>query len=423
VSATRGQSRIVVADLQDDLAPAEALRLRIEAAWPGPERHPFAAAPASALQRADLDEAMALVLLAPQDADEARVLTFLALAEEAGVPVVAILPAPPPPGNCWEFGEALVMPRQTEERVVAAALWGLVHRQVQVRRLRAEVDLAQRFHGGLRGEISRMHDELQLAAMVQREFLPREFPEVAGIRFAAMWRPTNYVSGDIYDVLRLGEDQVGLFVADASGHGVPAALTTMFISRSLCASEIAGPAHRVVPPAEVLRRLNIDMLRRQGNGSRFATAVYAVMDCRSRRLVLSGAGHPPPLLLRPDGATRVLKTGGGLLGVFPDESYDEVEIDLEPGDILLLYSDGFEQAFPEGGARSRVTMRYLQEFEELRGADSPWDMIEQMGGRLDSQLGSLHQADDVTLLCMHVGPPADQPVAPRSSQLTTTLAT
>jgi serine phosphatase RsbU (regulator of sigma subunit) len=276
-----------------------------------------------------------------------------------------------------------------------------------------------------------MHDELLLAAMVQREFLPRELPPVHGVRFAAMWRPSNYVSGDIYDIIRLGPDHVGVFVADASGHGVPAALTTMVICRSLCTDEITGDTQRILEPGEVLARLNADMLRRGGPTARFATAVYGLVDCRARTLTLAGAGHPPPLLLRRDGTTRPMETGGGLLGVFPGEAYDQIELELRDGDCLLLYSDGFEQAFPEAGGRTRVTQRYLDEFEALRRSDSPLRLIEQLAGRLDTQSGSLHQADDVTLVCMQVGqaPPADgdggtigDEPARRCSQATTIFA-
>lgn len=399
---------IIVADLDDDHARARDWRDRLTQAWPVQPAPECRTAGASELGTDLVSGSAALVLIASREVDEARVLMVLALAEEAGVPVLSLLTQPQPPGNCFEFGGALAAAHTTPDSILGAALWGMVHRQGHIDRLRAEAALAQRFHGGLRGQIAKMHDELQLAAMVQREFLPRELPEVNGVRFAALWRPTHYVSGDIYDVLRLNEDHVGLFVADASGHGVPAALTTMVIIRSLCATELVAGARRIMAPGQVLARLNEDMLRRQGDGNRFATAVYALVDCRARRLVLAGAGHPPALLLRRDGTTLTLESDGGLLGVFPDERYGTVEIDLEVGDRLLMYSDGFEQAFPDREAGSRVTQRYLKEFEALRRMSSPRALVDELRDRLDSQSGSLHQADDVTLLCMHVGAPVSQ---------------
>jgi sigma-B regulation protein RsbU (phosphoserine phosphatase) len=291
-----------------------------------------------------------------------------------------------------------------DDAILSAKLEGMLVRQAAVRRLRREVAVAHRFHGGLEGEIARMHEELQLAAMVQREFLPRELPSLHGVEFAALWRPAHYVSGDIYDVARLDDDHVGMFIADAVGHGVPAALMTMVIARSLCTKRIRGNQYDLVEPAEVLASLNNSMIRRQGHTTRFATAAYALVDCRSRTMRVAGAGHPPPLLIRAGGAVEELETTGGLLGVFDDETYDQIEVELRTGDRLIFYSDGFEQAFPkecdDGYRRKLPSTRYRTEFEALGAESSPARMIEVISSRLDDEAGSLHQADDLTLICM-----------------------
>ena len=285
---------------------------------------------------------------------------------------------------------------------------GLAHRQTEVVRLHQEIALAHRFQGGLRGDIARIHEELHLAAMVQREFLPRELPSLHGVEFAALWRPAHYVSGDIYDVTRLDDDHVGVFIADAVGHGVPAALMTMVICRSLKTKIITGSTYSIVEPADVLERLNHDMVRRRGNSTRFATGAYAVVDCRRRVMRLAGAGHPPPLLRRADGTTIELRTSGGLLGIFENETYDQIEVDLEIDDMLLMHSDGFEQAFPQSAAdnyeRRLPTSRYRTEFSELAVDATPDELIQGLRRRLDDQHGSLHQIDDLTLICMKAGP-------------------
>src|SRR5262249_24713806 len=152
------------------------------------------------------------------------------------------------------------------------------------------------------------------------------------------------VSGDIYDVIRLGDDHVGLFLADAVGHGVPAALMTMVLRQSLQPLEMRKSGSRIRPPGEVLTQLNQAMIERQGGATRFATALYGVLDCRSRVLTLSGAGHPHPLRISSDGVCSELKTSGGLLGVFPDDTFAGIEVDLAAGDRLLFFTDGFEQA-------------------------------------------------------------------------------
>lgn len=306
---------------------------------------------------------------------------------------------------------------------IAACVRGMLSRQSEVERLNRELAVATRFTSGLRGEISRMQEELQLASQVQREFLPRAFPQVGQVRMDAFWRPTSYVSGDIYDMMRLDEEHVGVFVGDAVGHGVPAALLTMVICRALPAKETKNNTYRIIPPAEALARINDDLITQRGRTTRFATAVYCVVNCRTGLARLSSAGHPAPVLLRatPDAAgkssSELVGEGGGLLGVFDGETYPETEVQLNPGDRLLLYSDGFEQAFPgdpAGSRRSRLpSKRYLEEFEALAGVASPTEMVQQIGRRVDMQFGSLHQADDLTLVVIErVAAAIAAPVAP-----------
>lgn len=106
--------------------------------------------------------------------------------------------------------------------------------------------------------------------------------------------------------------------------------------------------------------------------------------------------------------------------MFEDEVYKQVEVDLAVGDRLLFYTDGFEQAFPQegrDGARSRPTTRYRQEFQELCAEPSPQGMMETIARRLDAQMGSLHQIDDLTLLCAHAGPLAQQGQVPGPESL------
>ncbi|MHC4948378.1 MAG: PP2C family protein-serine/threonine phosphatase [Planctomycetota bacterium] len=408
---------IIVAASQGQEALAQVVREHLLEAWAGEPAPTLMPVTAEHVQPEDLDAIDAIVLIADRSGPGRALLPLLTALEEAGVPVLALLDGPVAVGNPFEFAGALVKDQTTDPKVLAATLHGLVHRQREVDQLRNEVKLAQRFHGGLRGEIAKMHEQLQLAAIVQREFLPRELPSLHGVEFGALWRAAQYVSGDIYDVARLDEDHIGMFIADAVGHGVPAALMTMIISRSLETKKVSGSRYRIIEPAEVLGILNSEMIRLQGSGTRFATAAYAVIDCRHRRMRVAGAGHPPPMLFRADGPIEFLETSGGLLGVFEDEQYDQVELDVNVNDRLLFYSDGFEQAFPEteGDAYERrlPTDRYLDEFRQLAGVDGAQRMVERIRRRLNDQSGSLHQADDLTLVCMQAGPlPAESSAAP-----------
>jgi sigma-B regulation protein RsbU (phosphoserine phosphatase) len=358
-----------------------------------------------------MDKLDGVVLLASGAARCSDLVRPLTMLEERHVPVLALLDESPEPHGVFEHAAVLVEDQSTPGALLCARLHGMLHRQREINRLRADLAVAQASHLGLGDEVAKMHEELQLAAHAQRELLPEPLPRVHGVSVATLWRPAQYVSGDIYDVIRLDEDHVGLFLADAVGHGVSAALMTMVICQSLTTRVLEGSSWRVLDPSEVLNRLNQQMLAQRLHPSRFATAIYAVIDCRYRRMALAGAGHPPPLLVHNDGSVDPLSTNGGLLGVFDDETYDQVDVNLAVDDHLLLYSDGFEQAFPQDkkGAMSHLpTTRYRQEFEELCAVSSPKEMIETIELRLDAQAGSLHQIDDLTLLCMHAGPLAEE---------------
>ncbi|MGP1347735.1 MAG: PP2C family protein-serine/threonine phosphatase [Phycisphaerales bacterium] len=288
--------------------------------------------------------------------------------------------------------------------VVGAALGALLSRQRKIESIKQELATARRFQGGLRNEIERMHEELQLAASVQREFLPRQIPLVDGLEFGVLYRPCGYVSGDIYDLQEIDEDHLGVFLADAAGHGVPAALMTMVMARSLVTKRVVGGRVEVLRPSEVLATLNREMVRRHGDAPRFATAVYVVVNRRTRVVRAACAGHPMPLLYTPDERLDV-PAGGSLLGVFEQAEFDEAEVVLGERDLLVLHSDGFETAFPDGKAsnyeRRLPTMSYIDQFgavaEALR-SDTLEAGIGTLGEAIDAHSGSLHQVDDLTAL-------------------------
>ena len=318
------------------------------------------------------------------------------------IPVVAL---------CAEFGESqdapagisFVIDPQLGPEHLATALSALIARQREIQRLQYDTATAMKFSGGLRNQIDNIQEELQLAASVQREFLPRILPSIGGIASAALWRPAAYVSGDIYNVMRLDEHHLGLFVTDAVGHGVPAALLTLVISRSLPTKEINGNSYRILSPSEALTQVNADMMTRAGRTTRFATAIYAVIDTRNHQLTVASAGHLPMMRISRGGTCEAIPTVGGLLGVFEDETFTEQVITLSAGDKLLFYTDGFEQAFPELGhdpsAPRLPNHRYLDVFNEFASVESSHEFIENINQRLDEESDDFPQIDDLTLLC------------------------
>ncbi|MEQ8769567.1 MAG: PP2C family protein-serine/threonine phosphatase [Phycisphaerales bacterium] len=310
----------------------------------------------------------------------------------------------------------LVEPVSADAGYLASALSAIARRQAVVRRLSGEVRLMQASLGGVQGQVNRWQDEMQLAASVQQEFLPKKLPEGTGLDVGVVFRPAGYVSGDIYDVVQIDEHRTSFFIADAVGHGVPAALLTLVISRAFKTTEGVGADRRVLTPTETLEILNYEMTERLTDRSRFATAVCGVFDSRTNSVQLAGAGHPPPILSR-GGVVERVETEGPLLGVFPEAEFPMVEFTMGPGDVLVIFSDGFETAFPDPSqTRDDVRLPTLTYLEKLHIASSGktglHDAVRALEADLDAQAGSLHQADDVTAL--FVGPSA------RASEATTT---
>ncbi|MSR29069.1 MAG: serine/threonine-protein phosphatase [Phycisphaerales bacterium] len=347
-------------------------------------------------------EAQAVVMVGMPNGTAASSAAFQEAIAQA-IPVLALTDSwngtdPLPPGISFAID-----PAQGPE-YLATALYALISRQKEFARLQVETVSAMRFSGGLRHEISTIQGELQLAASVQREFLPRSLPSIVGVVSDALWRPAAYVSGDIYNVIRIDEHHLGFFVTDAVGHGVPAALLTLVISRTLPTKEIVDSSYRVLPPSEALSKVNADMMTRVGRTTRFATAIYGVMDTRTFELTVASAGHPPMIRLAPDGSMAHTQSEGGLLGVFADEVFTERSMTILEGEKLLFYTDGFEQAFPELGqdpAAPRLpNRRFLDVFKEFARDATPQEFIAHIEGRLDEESEDFPQIDDLTLLCV-----------------------
>jgi len=285
--------------------------------------------------------------------------------------------------------------RDMAPAAAAAMLFALRERQGTICLLAREIELADRCQGGMRREMDRLHEELHLAANIQREFTSSPIPVLAGLEIGVLFRPVNFVSGDIFDVRDLGDGRAAFFIADAVGHGVPAALLTMVLTNSL----ITGDGVSEFSPADVLARLNRKMCASCFGSGRFATAAYGVIDSRSRTVTVAGAGHPMPVVLGRSGV-REIETSGPLLGVFGEAEFDQATFALEPDDTLLLYTDGLETLFPwkQRGGPKATRGEFLNSL--VNGDAVSPRLLDELQTLLDAQSGSLHQADDVTALCI-----------------------
>jgi sigma-B regulation protein RsbU (phosphoserine phosphatase) len=187
-------------------------------------------------------------------------------------------------------------------------------------------------------EKKRLEGQLEVARQVQLELLPAKDPQLEGYDISAYNFPTEEVSGDYYDWVRIYDDQIGLVIADVSGKGVPAALLMAFLRASLRAATHIGYS-----PHISMAKVNY-LLWESIERNQFVTAFYGILDVTNKTLAYTNAGHNPPLLLDQNGNSRFLEHGSQPLGMFKDTRYHEYYLTTEPGEVLVLYTDGVTEA-------------------------------------------------------------------------------
>lgn len=204
--------------------------------------------------------------------------------------------------------------------------------------------------------------QLEMAAKVQRNFLPTRMPNTDRIQWAAMFSPAQWVSGDIYDIARLDENYIGFYLADAVGHSMPAALLTMFLKQATVMRKTIDNDYYIFKPWEVISTLNLRMAEQELAGCLFATCFYGLLKIDTLELEYARAGHPYPILIR-DGQLQQLTTRGGLLGVFAESTFEQQSIQLCEGDKLFVYSDGGEPLI--GTTETDGVFKYTDKFVDI----------------------------------------------------------
>lgn len=386
------------------------VRAMVEA-WPGSERPSVETRALTeiigALGGANPPRGVVIAAMSPDDASMFAY-QLADLAQTSLTPVVLLLHPDDERLARLSADERLVVEAwDAQPAYLAAVVRTLARREKVIQRLDQDLRLTMASLRGAETEMERMQEELQLAATVQREFIPKHPPEVEGLNLGVVFRPAGYVSGDIFEFTVLDDEHVGFFLGDAVGHGVPAALLTLVIAKSLRKLDRVDGSFSIVPPAEALRRLNLELTDRPGAGHRFATAVYGIINTHTREVTLAGAGHPAPMLIRDgQGLVERVETDGPLLGVFPQAEFSEASFTLGERDALVIYSDGFETVYHESGAdHAALKLPTQLHLERLAGlGKGSWDpdrvreAFERFERELDEQAGSLHQGDDLTAM-------------------------
>ncbi|HUY14272.1 MAG TPA: SpoIIE family protein phosphatase, partial [Terriglobia bacterium] len=210
-------------------------------------------------------------------------------------------------------------------------------------------------------EKSRLESELQIAREVQNQLFPQTLPELPGLRVFGVCHAARVVSGDYYDFLKIEQESLALVLGDISGKGISAALLMAAVQSSIRAQFFdgnapggTGPTSPLLP-SEVVARLN-RQLYQSTPPEKYATFFYAVYDDARRTLTYTNAGHPAPMLFR-NGSVQRLEEGGTVVGLFERVKYDQAVVQLQPGDLILAFTDGMtepENSFGEEFGEDRL---------------------------------------------------------------------
>jgi serine phosphatase RsbU (regulator of sigma subunit)/anti-sigma regulatory factor (Ser/Thr protein kinase) len=236
----------------------------------------------------------------------------------------------------------------------------------------------------------RFEQELEVARLIQQNFLPKELPDLPGWQIAAYYRPAREVGGDFYDVIPLPDGRVAFVVGDVTDKGVPAALV-MSATRSV----LRASATRLIEPGVVLERVN-EHLCPDMPAKMFVTCLYGVLDPASGLLRFANAGHDLPYVKTADGVIE-LRARGMPLGLMPGMAYEEKEAVLEPGDSVLLHSDGVVEAHDP----DREMFGFPRLKETMAGSPGGQELIERVIAVLEAFTGpGAEQEDDITMVTL-----------------------
>jgi sigma-B regulation protein RsbU (phosphoserine phosphatase) len=237
--------------------------------------------------------------------------------------------------------------------------------------------------------------DLQRALEIQRALLPSNIPQVAGYDIAGAWQPARVVGGDYYDVLKLSESRVAICIADVVGKGVSAALLMANLQAAVHAFAQDAPS-----PSWLCSRVNGVLCSNIAEG-KFVTFFYGILDAATRHFEFCNAGHIPPFLFSDSGSFRKLPHGGVVLGMFDDAEYATSTVGLEPGDRLVLFTDGITEAFSPSGeeyGEERLAVATLG-YRKLTARELNRHLLEGAG---DFCQGQFH--DDATLVVIVAKP-------------------
>ena len=239
-----------------------------------------------------------------------------------------------------------------------------------------------------------LSSEVEAACALQQRFLQHSAPEIDNVSYSAQCRQLGEMGGDCYDFLRLSENRLAFIIGDACGKGLAAALMIASVQSSIRTAALCSGGD----PALVVQTVN-RQAHASSHASQYATLFYGVFDAESGTLNYVNAGHNPPVLIRRDGSSRLLEAGGVPVGMFADWPYEEGTVQLQPGDLLLAYTDGITEAINEEGREwGTEGLRRTLIMRDDRAAD---DIVEEIFAAVN-KFSDGRRSDDAAVLALRV---------------------
>lgn len=237
-----------------------------------------------------------------------------------------------------------------------------------------------------------LEEDLHLAREIQRNLLPTSVPKMPGYEIAGKSKSAREVGGDYYDFIPVDDHTLALCLGDISGKGVAGALLMANLQATL-----RGQTSKQTSCAECLKQTNL-FLYQCTDILKFATLFYAVIDSNTHQLCYAKAGHIPPMLVRKNGTIERLGAGGTVLGFLPDSTYKEATVSLDPGDLLVIFSDGITEAFNE--ADDQFEEDRLREAILDNRHHSATNLLNDILSAVQAFTNQTSQQDDMTLVIL-----------------------
>jgi sigma-B regulation protein RsbU (phosphoserine phosphatase) len=239
-------------------------------------------------------------------------------------------------------------------------------------------------------ELRRLEQDLEMAQEIQMRLLPKESPQIDGFDLAGISYPAREVGGDYFDFIEIDRNHWGVALGDVSGKGIPAALLMSNLQATLRGQALTISSIKdCIAKANYLLYLNTD-------SEKFVTLFYGVLDCTRKLFHYVNAGHNYPFYLDQEGEFRALEIGGLAMGIIPDSTYEEGQIQLHPGEIIVIYSDGVTEADNE--LEEMFGDKRLQEIVRQNKDSNSRQIIDKIYQGVREFIVPKMQEDDITLV-------------------------